>query len=37
VAAQLAVLAGIAASDAICCRRLGKYNRSDDHNAALTS
>jgi hypothetical protein len=34
VAAQMAVLAGIAASDAICCRRLGKRHRGDDHRRA---
>lgn len=34
VAAQLAVLAGIAASDAICCRRLGVRHRGDDHREA---
>lgn len=31
VTAGLAVLAGIAASDAICCMRLGRYHRGDDH------
>lgn len=34
VAAALAVLAGIAASDAICAARLGKIHRGDDHRAA---
>ena len=34
VAAGLAVLAGIAASDAICSRRLGVIHRGDDHRAA---
>lgn len=34
VAAGLAVLAGIAASDAICSRRLGLIHRGDDHRAA---
>lgn len=34
VAAGLAVLAGIAASDAICARRLGEIHRGDDHGAA---
>jgi hypothetical protein len=34
VAAGLAVLAGIAASDAICARRLGEFHRGDDHAAA---
>ena len=34
VTAGLAVLAGIAASDAICCVRLGRYHRGDDHRRA---
>ena len=34
VAAGLAVLAGIAASDAICGRRLGKIHRGEDHRGA---
>lgn len=34
VAAGLAVLAGIAAADAICARRLGQIHRGDDHRAA---
>jgi hypothetical protein len=34
VAAGLAVLAGIAASDAICCVRLGCRHRGDDHRGA---
>jgi hypothetical protein len=34
VAAGLAVLAGIAASDAICARRIGAIHRGDDHRAA---
>lgn len=34
VAAGLAVLAGIAASDTICARRLGQIHRGDDHRAA---
>lgn len=34
VAASLSVLAGIAASDAICAARLGKIHRGDDHRAA---
>lgn len=34
VAAALAVLAGIAASDAICACRLGEIHRGDDHHAA---
>ena len=29
--AALYVLAGIAASDALCCTRLGKYSRSENH------
>lgn len=34
VAAGLAVLAGIAASDAICCARLRIRHRGDDHRGA---
>jgi hypothetical protein len=34
VTAGLAVLAGIAASDAICCLRLGCRHRGDDHRGA---
>ena len=34
VAAGLAVLAGIAGSDAICARRLSKIYRGDDHRGA---
>lgn len=34
VAAGLAVLAGIAASDAICCARLGRRHRGDSHRSA---
>lgn len=34
VAAALAVLAGIAASDAACCKALGRRSRSDDHHDA---
>ena len=34
VAASLAVLAGIAASDAACCAALGKRSRSQDHHDA---
>jgi len=34
VAAGLAVLAGIAGSDAICDARLGRIHRGDDHRAA---
>jgi hypothetical protein len=35
VAAGLAVLGGIAASDAICGARLGRMNRGESHSAAL--
>jgi hypothetical protein len=35
VAAGNAVLAGIAASDAICCARLGRRHRGPDHQGAL--
>jgi hypothetical protein len=35
VAAALAVLAGIAASDAACCARLGEHHRGQDHKAAV--
>jgi hypothetical protein len=34
VAAGLAVLAGIAASDALCCARVGCRHRGDDHRGA---
>jgi hypothetical protein len=34
VSAGLAVLSGIAASDAICCRLLGRRHRGDDHRGA---
>ena len=34
IAAGLAVLAGIAGSDAICATRLGEVHRGDDHRAA---
>lgn len=34
VAASVAVLAGIAASDAACCQELGRRARSDDHHDA---
>ena len=34
VAAGNAVLAGIAANDSICCSRLGRMHRGDDHRAA---
>ena len=36
VAAALAVLAGIAASDAACCARLGRRPRGQDHATATT-
>jgi hypothetical protein len=35
VAAALAVLAGIAAADAICGLSLGKWSRGQDHNQAV--
>ncbi len=35
VAAALAVLGGIAASDVICCVRLGQMSRGDDHAQAV--
>ncbi len=35
-AAALAVLAGIAASDAACCKALGRRSRGQDHRAAIT-
>lgn len=35
-AAALAVLAGIAASDAACCKTLGRRSRGQDHRAAAT-
>lgn len=35
VAAALAVLAGIAASDAACCSKLGKRSRGRDHREAV--
>ena len=35
-AAALAVLAGIAASDAACCKSLGRRSRGQDHRAAIT-
>jgi hypothetical protein len=34
VAASLAVLAGIAAADAACCKALGMRSRSQDHHEA---
>lgn len=33
--ASCAVLAGIAASDAACCKALGKHSRSQDHRDAV--
>lgn len=36
VAAGLAVLAGVAASDSVCARRLGSIHRGDDHRSAAT-
>lgn len=36
VAAALAVLAGIAAADAICGLSLGRWSRGQDHNQAVT-
>ncbi|MSO43877.1 MAG: hypothetical protein EXQ74_00980 [Thermoleophilia bacterium] len=36
VSAALAVLAGIAASDAACCAALGERSRSQDHHDAET-
>ncbi|NAZ86228.1 DNA-binding protein [Kineococcus indalonis] len=35
VAASLAVLCGIAASDAVCCSRLGRRSRGQDHRQAV--
>jgi hypothetical protein len=35
VAAALAVLSGIASSDATCCARLGVISRGQDHRAAI--
>jgi hypothetical protein len=35
-AAALAVLAGIAASDAACCKSLGRRSRGQDHRSAIT-
>lgn len=32
---SLCVLSGIAASDAICCARLGRYSRGEDHRTAV--
>ena len=34
-AAALAILAGIAASDAACCKALGRRSRGQDHRAAV--
>lgn len=36
VSAALAVLAGIAASDAACCAALGRRSRGQDHKQAVT-
>jgi hypothetical protein len=36
VASSLAILAGIAASDAACCATLGKRPRGQDHRDAIT-
>ena len=36
VAAALAVLAGIAASDAVCCAAFGRRSRGSDHRQAIT-
>ena len=36
VAAGLAVLAGIAAADSICCTRLGRLHRGEDHRGAAS-
>lgn len=36
VAASLAVLAGVAASDAACCATLGRRPRGQDHREAVT-
>jgi hypothetical protein len=36
VAAAVAVLAGIAASDAACCAALGRRSRGDDHRQAAS-
>lgn len=36
VAASVAVLAGIAAADAACCKRLGRRSRSDNHHDSET-
>jgi hypothetical protein len=35
-AVSSAVLAGIAASDAVCCHRLGERSRSQDHREAVS-
>ena len=34
VAGALAVLAGVAMADAVCCRALGEHHRGEDHRAA---
>jgi hypothetical protein len=36
VAASVAILAGIAATDSACCKELGRRSRSDDHHDAET-
>ena len=36
IAAALAVLSGIAASDAACCARLGEHHRGPDHRSAVS-
>jgi hypothetical protein len=36
VAAALAVLSGIASSDAACCARLGEHHRGPDHKGAVS-
>lgn len=36
VAAGNAVLAAVAASDAICCFRVGRRSRGDDHRSAIS-
>lgn len=33
---QLCVLAGIAASDVICCAKLGHHHQGDDHGSAVS-
>lgn len=36
VSASLAVLSGIASSDAVCCARLGRRSRGQNHREAIT-